>query len=124
VPTSVGAEWPERRLDRASAKVMPRGHVSTHRHIDSLAESDCIAALIDPVARTSTHSVGVPASDDARSQGQWDVFDVDVLAATLNTQRSANALAGYRETRRLVEVAAAGDRFPPGSESRSHLPRD
>jgi GntR family transcriptional repressor for pyruvate dehydrogenase complex len=39
---------------------------------------------------------------------QWDVFDPDVLAATLQTERGSEVLAEYLECRRILEVEAAG----------------
>src|SRR3954451_3584611 len=38
----------------------------------------------------------------------WDVFDPDVLAATLQTGRGSEVLAEYLECRRILEVEAAG----------------
>lgn len=38
----------------------------------------------------------------------WDVFDADVLAALLETDRSADVLGEYLECRRFLEVEAAG----------------
>jgi len=38
----------------------------------------------------------------------WDLFDPDVLAATLDSERSADVLAQYLECRRVLEVEAAG----------------
>jgi DNA-binding FadR family transcriptional regulator len=38
----------------------------------------------------------------------WDVFDPDVLAATLQTERGSEVLAEYLECRRILEVEAAG----------------
>jgi DNA-binding FadR family transcriptional regulator len=38
----------------------------------------------------------------------WDLFDPDVLAATLDTERSGDVLAQYLECRRVLEVEAAG----------------
>lgn len=38
----------------------------------------------------------------------WDVFDADVLAATLDTDRSVTILSEYLECRRILEVEAAG----------------
>lgn len=37
----------------------------------------------------------------------WDVFDADVLAATLETERGGAVLAQYVECRRILEVEAA-----------------
>jgi DNA-binding FadR family transcriptional regulator len=38
----------------------------------------------------------------------WDLFDPDVLAATLASERSGEVLAEYLECRRVLEVEAAG----------------
>src|SRR3954469_8241740 len=38
----------------------------------------------------------------------WDVFDPDVLAATLDSERGTEVLAEYLECRRILEVEAAG----------------
>jgi GntR family transcriptional repressor for pyruvate dehydrogenase complex len=38
----------------------------------------------------------------------WDVFDPDVLAATLDTERGTEVLSEYLECRRILEVEAAG----------------
>lgn len=38
----------------------------------------------------------------------WDLFDPDVLAATLDTERSGDVLGQYLECRRVLEVEAAG----------------
>jgi len=40
--------------------------------------------------------------------GSWDVFDADVLAAILDSERSGEILEDYLECRRLLEVQAAG----------------
>ena len=40
--------------------------------------------------------------------GWWDVFDVDVLAALLDSERGSGVLAEYLECRRILEVEAAG----------------
>jgi DNA-binding FadR family transcriptional regulator len=39
---------------------------------------------------------------------EWDVFDPDVLAATLDSERGSEVLAEYLECRRILEVEAAG----------------
>src|SRR5512132_860102 len=38
----------------------------------------------------------------------WDVFEPDVLAATLDSERGSEVLAEYLECRRILEVEAAG----------------
>jgi DNA-binding FadR family transcriptional regulator len=38
----------------------------------------------------------------------WDLFDPDVLVATLDSERSGDVLAQYLECRRVLEVEAAG----------------
>jgi DNA-binding FadR family transcriptional regulator len=42
------------------------------------------------------------------SSEHWDLFDPDVLAATLDTERSGEVLGQYVECRRILEVEAAG----------------
>jgi GntR family transcriptional repressor for pyruvate dehydrogenase complex len=39
---------------------------------------------------------------------EWDVFDPDVLAATLDSERGSTVMAEYLECRRVLEVGAAG----------------
>jgi GntR family transcriptional repressor for pyruvate dehydrogenase complex len=51
-----------------------------------------------------------------RPSEDWDVFDPDVLAALVSGDRAAHVLAEYLESRRLLEVEAAGlaaDRATP-----------
>jgi GntR family transcriptional repressor for pyruvate dehydrogenase complex len=43
-----------------------------------------------------------------RPEEDWDVFDPDVLTALVSGDRAAHALAEYLESRRLLEVEAAG----------------
>jgi GntR family transcriptional repressor for pyruvate dehydrogenase complex len=39
---------------------------------------------------------------------EWDIFEPDVLAATLDSERGSDVLAEYLECRRILEVEAAG----------------
>jgi DNA-binding FadR family transcriptional regulator len=50
------------------------------------------------------HGKGATISES----GQWDVFDPDVLAAMLESDRGSGVLAEYLECRRILEVEAAG----------------
>jgi DNA-binding FadR family transcriptional regulator len=50
------------------------------------------------------HGKGATINDAA----EWDVFDPDVLAAVLQTDRGSEVLAEYLECRRILEVEAAG----------------
>jgi DNA-binding FadR family transcriptional regulator len=50
------------------------------------------------------HGKGATINAPAR----WDIFDPDVLAATLESQHSGDVLAEYLECRRILEVDAAG----------------
>jgi GntR family transcriptional repressor for pyruvate dehydrogenase complex len=43
-----------------------------------------------------------------RPEGDWDLFDPDVLAALVRGDRAPTVLAEYLEARRLLEVEAAG----------------
>lgn len=42
------------------------------------------------------------------SPGEWDVFDPDVLSALLRSDASTSVLREYLETRRVLEIEAAG----------------
>jgi DNA-binding FadR family transcriptional regulator len=50
-----------------------------------------------------THGKGATVNGPAH----WDLFDPDVLAATLDTERSGAVLGQYLECRRVLEVEAA-----------------
>jgi DNA-binding FadR family transcriptional regulator len=50
------------------------------------------------------HGKGATINEPA----DWDVFDPDVLAATLDSERGSEVLAEYLECRRILEVEAAG----------------
>jgi DNA-binding FadR family transcriptional regulator len=50
------------------------------------------------------HGKGATINEPA----DWDVFDPDVLAATLDSDRGSEVLAEYLECRRIREVEAAG----------------
>jgi GntR family transcriptional repressor for pyruvate dehydrogenase complex len=50
------------------------------------------------------HGKGASVNEPDR----WDVFDPDVLAATLESGSSGDVLAEYVECRRVLEVEAAG----------------
>jgi len=50
------------------------------------------------------HGKGATVNEPA----EWDVFDPDVLAATLDSERGSEVLAEYLECRRILEVEAAG----------------
>jgi GntR family transcriptional repressor for pyruvate dehydrogenase complex len=51
-------------------------------------------------------------------EDQWDVFDTDVLTALVESGRATHVLGEYLESRRIVEVEAAGlaaERATPGA---------
>jgi DNA-binding FadR family transcriptional regulator len=50
------------------------------------------------------HGKGATVNEPA----DWDIFDPDVLAAVLETDRGSEVLAEYLECRRILEVEAAG----------------
>jgi DNA-binding FadR family transcriptional regulator len=50
------------------------------------------------------HGKGATINEPA----DWDVFDPDVLAATLDSERGSEVLGEYLECRRILEVEAAG----------------
>jgi DNA-binding FadR family transcriptional regulator len=65
---------------------------------------ETIRALEERGLISVKHGRGATVNEPAR----WDVFDPDVLAASLESEHSADVLAEYLECRRIVEVEAAG----------------
>jgi GntR family transcriptional repressor for pyruvate dehydrogenase complex len=82
------------------------------REVDLAAEFDVsrgvaretIRAMEERGLISVKHGKGATINEPAK----WDVFDADVLAATLESPHSGDVLAEYLECRRLLEVDAAG----------------
>src|SRR4051794_28200413 len=82
------------------------------REVDLAAEFDVsrgvaretIRAMEERGLISVKHGKGATINEPA----DWDVFDPDVLAATLDSERGSEVLAEYLECRRILEVEAAG----------------
>jgi DNA-binding FadR family transcriptional regulator len=82
------------------------------REVDLAAEFDVsrgvaretIRAMEERGLISVKHGKGATINEAA----DWDVFDPDVLAATLDSERGSEVLAEYLECRRILEVEAAG----------------
>ena len=82
------------------------------REVDLAAEFDVsrgvaretIRAMEERGLISVKHGKGATINEPA----EWDVFDPDVLAAMLETERGSEVLAEYLECRRILEVEAAG----------------
>src|SRR5512133_4121111 len=82
------------------------------KEVDLAAEFDVsrgvaretIRALEERDLISVRHGKGATVNDPST----WDVFDPNVLAATLESGRAADVLAEYLECRRILEVEAAG----------------
>jgi DNA-binding FadR family transcriptional regulator len=82
------------------------------REVDLAAEFDVsrgvaretIRAMEERGLISVKHGKGATINEPAA----WDVFDPDVLAATLDSERGSEVLAEYLECRRILEVEAAG----------------
>jgi GntR family transcriptional repressor for pyruvate dehydrogenase complex len=64
---------------------------------------ECIRGLEERGLIRVKHGRGATVTPE----GDWDVFDPDVLAALLRGERAGDVLAEYLESRRLLEVGAA-----------------
>jgi len=73
---------------------------------------ETIRALEERGMISVKHGKGATVSDAE----QWDVFDPDVLAATLDTERGGDVLRQYVECRRILEVEAAALAAERGDE--------
>jgi DNA-binding FadR family transcriptional regulator len=82
-----------REVDLAEAFDVSRG--VTRETIRAMEERGLISVK---------HGKGATINEPA----EWDVFDPDVLAAMLETERGTEVLAEYLECRRILEVEAAG----------------
>jgi len=91
--------------------VRPAGEMLP-REVDLAAEFDVsrgvaretIRAMEERGLISVRHGIGATVNGPEH----WDVFDVDVLAATLDSDQGAEVLTQYLECRRILEVEAAG----------------
>lgn len=65
---------------------------------------ECLRAMEERGLISVRHGKGATVN----GEDSWNVFDPDVLAAMLDSDRGAEALAQYVECRRILEVEAAG----------------
>src|SRR5690242_8446122 len=93
------------------AGVRPAGEMLP-KEVDLAAEFDVSRGVARETIRAMEERglISVKHGKGATINGpeHWDVFDADVLAATLDTDQSAGVLAEYLECRRILEVEAAG----------------
>src|ERR671935_288863 len=91
--------------------VRPAGEMLP-REVDLAAEFDVSRGVARETIRAMEERglVSVKHGKGATINGpeHWDIFDADVLAATLDTDRGADVLGEYLECRRILEVEAAG----------------
>jgi DNA-binding FadR family transcriptional regulator len=82
------------------------------REVDLAAEFDVSRGVARETIRAMEERglIAVKHGRGATVNGpeEWDVFDPDVLAATLDSERRGDVLAQYLECRRVLEVEAAG----------------
>jgi DNA-binding FadR family transcriptional regulator len=90
---------------RAAGDMLPR-------EVDLAAEFDVSRGVARETIRAMEErgliSVKHGKGATVNTADQWDVFDPDVLAALLDSERSGEVLAEYLECRRLLEIQAAG----------------
>lgn len=91
--------------------VRPAGEMLP-REVDLAAEFDVSRGVARETIRALEERglISVKHGKGATVNGpdHWDVFDADVLAATLETEQSVDVLTEYLECRRILEVEAAG----------------
>src|SRR6266542_938513 len=76
-----------------------------HRDVMRIRIADIVSGA-RPAADTLPPEVDLAAA--INEPDDWEVFDPDVLAATLASERGSEVLAEYLECRRILEVEAAG----------------
>jgi GntR family transcriptional repressor for pyruvate dehydrogenase complex len=91
--------------------VRPAGEMLP-REVDMAAEFNVSRGVVRETIRAMEERglISVKHGKGATVNGPdgWDVFDSDVLDATLDTEQGAAVLAEYLECRRMLEVPAAG----------------
>jgi len=86
-------DWLPREMDIAGAFGVSRG-----------VARECIRSLEERGLVSVKHGRGATVMPDTR----WDVLDPDVLGALIDSGRGAAILADYLESRRILEIEAAG----------------
>jgi DNA-binding FadR family transcriptional regulator len=90
---------------RATDEMLPREvDLAEQFGVSRGVARETIRALEERGLISVKHGKGASVNDAA----QWDVFDPDVLAVMLASERSGEVLAEYLECRRILEVEAAG----------------
>jgi DNA-binding FadR family transcriptional regulator len=90
---------------RAPGEMLPREvDLAAEFEVSRGVARETIRALEERGLISVKHGKGATVN----GREHWDIFDADVLAATLETDQSAAVLAEYLECRRILEVEAAG----------------
>jgi DNA-binding FadR family transcriptional regulator len=90
---------------RAAGEMLPREvDLAAEFEVSRGVARETIRAVEERGLISVKHGRGATVNEPAR----WDIFDPDVLAATLESRHSGEVLAEYLECRRILEVDAAG----------------
>jgi DNA-binding FadR family transcriptional regulator len=90
---------------RAAGEMLPKEvDLAAEFEVSRGVARETIRALEERGLISVRHGKGATINEPSR----WDVFDPDVLAATLETAHGAGVLGEYLECRRILEVDAAG----------------
>jgi DNA-binding FadR family transcriptional regulator len=90
---------------RAAGEMLPREvDLAAEFEVSRGVARETIRALEERGVISVKHGKGATITEPA----EWDVFDPDVLAAILDSDRGRHVMAEYLECRRILEVEAAG----------------
>jgi DNA-binding FadR family transcriptional regulator len=90
---------------RAAGEMLPREvDLAAEFEVSRGVARETIRALEERGLISVKHGKGATINEP----GLFDIFDADVLAAALDTDRGSEVLAEYLECRRILEVEAAG----------------
>jgi DNA-binding FadR family transcriptional regulator len=90
---------------RAAGEMLPREvDLAAEFEVSRGVARETIRALEERGLIAVKHGRGATVNEPAR----WDVFDPDVLAASLESEHGADVLGEYLECRRILEVDGAG----------------
>src|SRR5215204_4671795 len=89
---------------RPGDRLPPEADLARRFDVSRGVARECVRGLEERGLVAVKHGRGATVLDDSR----WDMFDLDVIAASLSGSQSARVLSEYLECRRLLEISAAG----------------
>ena len=88
----------------AGARLPTEAELAQRFDVSRGVARECLRSLEERGLVTVKHGSGARVLPE----GEWDMFNPDVISAVLESDKSADVLGDYLECRRLLEIEAAG----------------